>query len=80
MIDDGYSEVLYSLYMFQSCHYEKSKATIIQVEWALLKYHKLKKMNIKIPRAKNKNVCKLRMHDMILDTKSMCSKYLKLVC
>lgn len=34
--------VLYSLYMFQSCHYEKSKATIIQVEWALLKYHKLK--------------------------------------
>lgn len=49
---------LYSLYMFQSCHYEKSKATIIQVEWALLKCHKLKKMNIKIPRAKNKNVCK----------------------
>lgn len=33
MIDDGYSEVLYSLYMFQSCHYEKSKATIIQIEY-----------------------------------------------
>ena len=58
MLDDGYSEVLYSLYMFQYCHYEKSKAKIIQIEQALLKYHKLKKMNIKIPKAKNKNVCK----------------------
>lgn len=76
-MDDGYSEVLCSSYMFQPCHYEKSKAKIIQIEWALLKYHKLKKMNIKIPKAKNKNVCKLWMHDIILYTKSMGSKYLK---
>ena len=34
-------------------------------------------MNIKIPKAKNKKVCKYWMHSMILHTKSMDSKYLK---
>ena len=34
-------------------------------------------MNIKITKEKNKNVCKLGMHDIILHTKSMGAKYLK---
>lgn len=80
MMDTVRVFILFIYVSILSTVYWKKQSNNYQVEWALLKYHKLKKMNIKIPRAKNKNVCKLRMHDMILDTKSMCSKYLKLVC